>query len=71
MTYVPFVDSAGELKTKPTQHSVNELRRIGIHPDIVVCRTKDELANDVRDKIAMFADLEPQAVVVNRDMPDF
>jgi CTP synthase len=70
VTYVPFVDSAGELKTKPTQHSVNELRRIGIHPDIVVCRSKDELANDVRDKIAMFADLEPQAVVVNRDVPD-
>ena len=63
VTYVPFVDSAGELKTKPTQHSVNELRRIGIHPDIVVCRTKDELAPDLRDKIAMFADLEPQAVV--------
>ena len=62
VTYVPFVDSAGELKTKPTQHSVNELRRIGIHPDIVVCRTKDELATDLRDKIAMFADLEPQAV---------
>jgi CTP synthase len=70
VTYVPFVDSAGELKTKPTQHSVNELRRIGIHPDIVVCRTKDELATDLRDKIAMFADLEPQAVVVNRDVPD-
>jgi CTP synthase len=70
VTYVPFVDSAGELKTKPTQHSVNELRRIGIHPDIVVCRTKDELASDLRDKIAMFADLEPQAVVVNRDVSD-
>ena len=70
VTYVPFVDSAGELKTKPTQHSVNELRRIGIHPDIVVCRTKDKLAPDLRDKIAMFADLEPQAVVVNRDVPD-
>src|SRR5262245_64932417 len=70
VTLVPFVDSAGELKTKPTQHSVNELRRIGIHPDIVVARSKDELAADVRDKIAMFADLEPQAVVVNRDVPD-
>jgi CTP synthase len=70
VTYVPFVDSAGELKTKPTQHSVNELRRIGIHPDIVVCRTKDELADDLRDKIALFADIEPRAVVVNRDVPD-
>ncbi len=70
VTYVPFVDSAGELKTKPTQHSVNELRRIGIHPDIVVCRTKDELSHDLRDKIALFADIEPGAVVVNRDVPD-
>jgi CTP synthase len=70
VTYVPFVDSAGELKTKPTQHSVNELRRIGIHPDIVVCRTKDALSPDLRDKIALFADIEPGAVVVNRDVPD-
>ena len=44
VTLVPFIDAAGELKTKPTQHSVNELRRIGIHPDIVVCRSKDELS---------------------------
>ncbi|HYZ18060.1 MAG TPA: CTP synthase [Gaiellaceae bacterium] len=70
VTYVPFVDSAGELKTKPTQHSVNELRRIGIHPDIVVCRTKDSLSHDLREKIALFADIEPRAVVVNRDVPD-
>jgi CTP synthase len=70
VTYVPFVDSAGELKTKPTQHSVNELRRIGIHPDLVVCRTKDPLSTDLREKIALFADIEPHAVVVNRDVPD-
>jgi CTP synthase len=70
VTYVPFVDSAGELKTKPTQHSVNELRRIGIHPDLVVCRTKDSLSSDLREKIALFADIEPRAVVVNRDVPD-
>src|SRR5688500_6866688 len=70
VTYVPFIDAAGELKTKPTQHSVNELRRIGIHPDIVVCRTKDPLAPDLREKIALFADIEPGAVVVNRDVPD-
>jgi CTP synthase len=70
VTYVPFVDSAGELKTKPTQHSVNELRRIGIHPDLVVCRTKDPLSPDLREKIALFADIEPRAVVVNRDVPD-
>ena len=70
VTYVPFVEVAGELKTKPTQHSVNELRRIGVHPDIVVCRSGDELSHDLREKIALFADIEPAAVVVNRDVPD-
>ncbi len=70
VTYVPFVDSAGELKTKPTQHSVNELRRIGIHPDIVVARSTEGLSADLRDKIALFADIEPRAVIVNRDVPD-
>jgi len=70
VTYVPFVDSAGELKTKPTQHSVNELRRIGIHPDVVVCRSTEPLNRDLRDKIALFADIDPRAVVVNRDVPD-
>jgi CTP synthase len=70
VTYVPFVDSAGELKTKPTQHSVNELRRIGIHPDVVVCRSTEPLSRDLRDKIALFADIDPEAVVVNRDVPD-
>jgi CTP synthase len=70
VTYVPFVDSAGELKTKPTQHSVNELRRIGIHPDIVVARSTEGLSDELRDKIALFADIEPRAVIVNRDVPD-
>jgi CTP synthase len=70
VTYVPFVDSAGELKTKPTQHSVNELRLIGIHPDIVVARSTEGLSPELRDKIAMFADIEPRAVIVNRDVPD-
>src|SRR5438105_3776132 len=50
VTLVPFVDSAGELKTKPTQHSVNELPRIGSHPDIVVCGPKEALAGEVRRK---------------------
>ena len=70
VTYVPLVHSAGELKTKPTQHSVNELRRIGIHPDIVVCRSTEPLTADLREKIALFADIDPHAVVVNRDVPD-
>src|SRR5207249_4121900 len=70
VTYVPFVDSAGELKTKPTQHSVNELRRIGIHPDIVVTRSREELSSEIRDKSALFTDVEPDAVVASPDVPD-
>src|SRR5207249_1711108 len=60
----------GELKTKPTQHSVNELRRIGIHPDVVVCRSRDVISPDVREKIALFADVEPNEVIANEDVPD-
>jgi CTP synthase len=49
VTLVPFIETAGELKTKPTQHSVNELRRIGIHPDIVVCRSLEPLSREIRE----------------------
>jgi len=70
VTLVPFIEAAGELKTKPTQHSVNELRRIGIHPDIVVARSRDEISADIRDKIALFADVEPRAVISNQDVSD-
>jgi CTP synthase len=70
VTLVPFIESAGELKTKPTQHSVNELRRIGIHPDIVVARSREPLSEDIRDKIALFADVDPGAVVSNPDARD-
>jgi len=70
VTLVPFIDAAGELKTKPTQHSVNELRRIGIHPDIVVCRSRDDLSRDIREKIALFADIETKAVISNGDIDD-
>jgi CTP synthase len=70
VTLVPYVDSAGELKTKPTQHSVNELRRIGIHPDVVVCRSRDVISPDVREKIALFADVEPEEVIANEDVAD-
>src|ERR1700716_466234 len=55
-TLVPYIAAAGGLKTKPTQHSVNELRRIGIHPDIVVTRSKEQLSDDIKEKIALFAD---------------
>jgi CTP synthase len=70
VTLVPFIEAAGELKTKPTQHSVNELRRIGIHPDIVVCRSHEELSADIREKIALFADVEQEAVIASPDVPD-
>ncbi len=70
VTLVPFIESAGELKTKPTQHSVNELRRIGIHPDVVVCRSADRISYDIRDKIALFADVDSEAVVSNEDVSD-
>jgi len=70
VTLVPFIEAAGELKTKPTQHSVNELRRIGIHPDIVVARSHEELSTDIREKIALFADVDTQAVVACPDVPD-
>src|SRR5438552_17672721 len=70
VTLVPFIETAGELKTKPTQHSVNELRRIGIHPDVIVARSGDPISPDIRDKIALFADLDPQAVVANQDVSD-
>ncbi len=70
VTLVPFIEAAGELKTKPTQHSVNELRRIGIHPDIVVCRSHEELSADIRDKIALFADVDLRAVIASPDVPD-
>ena len=70
VTLVPFIETAGELKTKPTQHSVNELRRIGVHPDIIVARSHDPISADIRDKIALFADLDPREVIANHDVPD-
>jgi CTP synthase len=69
-TLVPFIEAAGELKTKPTQHSVNELRRIGIHPDVVVCRSHEELSRDIKDKIALFADVDERSVIASPDVPD-
>jgi CTP synthase len=70
VTLVPFIPNAGELKTKPTQHSVNELRRIGIHPDVLVCRSTEPLTQEIRDKIALFADVDVDAVVSAIDVPD-
>jgi CTP synthase len=67
VTLVPMIEAAGELKTKPTQHSVNELRRIGITPDVVVCRSSQPLTRELRSKIALFADLDTEAVVAAQD----
>jgi CTP synthase len=68
LTLVPYVGHAGELKTKPTQHSVNELRRIGIQPDMLVCRSEGTLSREIRRKIALFASLPEDAVVSARDV---
>jgi CTP synthase len=68
LTLVPYIGHAGELKTKPTQHSVNELRRIGIQPDMVLCRSESPLSLDIRKKIALFASLPVDAVVSAKDV---
>ena len=66
VTLLPYISAAGELKTKPTQHSVKELRAIGIQPDILVCRTEKTISKEMKDKIAMFCDVQPEAVIENR-----
>src|SRR5919112_3935404 len=68
LTLVPYIGHAGELKTKPTQHSVNELRRIGIQPDMLMCRSEGGLPQDVRRKIALFASLPHDAIISARDV---
>jgi CTP synthase len=68
LTLVPFIAHAGELKTKPTQHSVNELRRIGIQPDMLICRSEQVLGREIRKKIALFASLPLEAIVSAYDV---
>jgi CTP synthase len=63
LTLVPYIGHAGELKTKPTQHSVNELRRIGIAPDMLMCRSEGSLSQEIRRKIALFASLPVEAII--------
>lgn len=65
VTLVPYISAAGELKTKPTQHSVKELRSIGISPDILVCRSEKPISKEMREKMAMFCDVDPDAVIQN------
>ena len=66
VTLLPYIAAAGELKTKPTQHSVKELRAIGIQPDILVCRTEQAIPKDMKKKIALFCDVDESAVIENR-----
>ncbi|OFW15028.1 MAG: CTP synthase [Acidobacteria bacterium RIFCSPLOWO2_12_FULL_66_10] len=68
LTLVPFIGAAGELKTKPTQHSVRDLRSIGIQPDILLCRTDRFLDADIKKKIALFCDVDEEAVITAKDV---
>ena len=63
VTYLPFIQATGELKTKPTQHSVQELRRLGIQPDVILCRSESPVTSDIRDKIALYCDVDRRAVI--------
>ncbi len=66
-TLIPYLKAAGEMKTKPTQHSVKELRSLGIQPNVIVVRTETEVSQDMKDKIALFCDIDPKAVIEARD----
>jgi CTP synthase len=68
LTLVPYIGAAGELKTKPTQHSVRDLRSIGIQPDILLCRTDRYLDSDIKRKIALFCDVDEEAVITAKDV---
>tara|TARA_Y100001970_G_scaffold134928_1_gene166091 strand:- start:1505 stop:3133 length:1629 start_codon:yes stop_codon:yes gene_type:complete len=67
LTLVPFISAAGELKTKPTQHSVKELQSVGIRPDVVLCRTEEHIPDDQKDKIALFCNIPKQSVIEAMD----
>ncbi|MBI3306405.1 MAG: CTP synthase [Candidatus Omnitrophica bacterium] len=68
LTLVPYIRAAGELKTKPTQHSVGTLREIGIQPDVLVCRTEKKISKSLKDKIALFCNVDSAAVIEARDV---
>ncbi len=69
LTLLPYIATAGELKTKPTQHSVMKLREIGIQPDILMCRTDRDVPKEMKDKVALFCSVSPGAVFTSRDVP--
>lgn len=68
LTLVPYISAAGELKTKPTQHSVRELRAIGIQPDVLLCRTEQPLSRELKSKISLFSNVDEKAVITARDV---
>jgi len=68
LTLVPYITAAGELKTKPTQHSVRELRAIGIQPDVLLCRTERPLSRDLKSKISLFSNVDEKAVITAKDV---
>jgi len=69
VTLVPFIQAAGEIKTKPTQHSVKALQEIGVQPDILICRTQKALSKEIREKIGLFCNVEANCVIEGRDVP--
>ncbi len=68
VTLVPYIEAAGEIKTKPTQHSVKNLLEIGVQPEILICRTSKRITRDLKEKIAMFTNIEPDSVIEGRDV---
>lgn len=68
LTLIPFIKAAGEIKTKPTQHSVKSLLEIGLQPDVLICRTEKALSRDLKEKIALFCNVEPRSVIEGRDV---
>lgn len=68
LTLLPYLRAAGELKTKPTQHSVGMLREIGVQPDILICRTEQEISHEEREKIALFCNVPLESVIEEKDM---
>ena len=67
VTLIPYLDKSGEMKTKPTQHSVKELLSIGIQPDLIVCRTEQVISQEMKNKIALFCNVNPRCVIQNLD----
>ena len=68
LTLVPYINASGELKTKPTQHSVKELRSLGISPDVLICRSDQELPKDEKNKIALFCSVPNDSVISMHDV---